>query len=58
MIVANNVSEGKGFGADDDCASFIFKADGADAVESLPVMTKRALADEILSKAVSLSESN
>lgn len=58
MIVANDVSEGKGFGADDDHASFIFKADGADAVESLPVMTKRALADEILSKAVSLSESN
>lgn len=58
MIVANDVSEGKGFGADDDCASFVFKADGADAVESLPVMTKRALADEILSKAVSLSESN
>lgn len=58
MIVANDVSEGKGFGADDNRASFIFKADGADAVESLPVMTKRALADEILSKAVSLSESN
>lgn len=58
MIVANDVSEGKGFGADDDRASFVFKADGADAVESLPVMTKRALADEILSKAVSLSESN
>lgn len=58
MIVANNVSEGKGFGADDNRASFVFKADGADAVESLPVMTKRALADEILSKAVSLSESN
>ena len=58
MIVANDVSEGKGFGADDDCASFVFKADGADAVESLPVMTKRALADEILSKAVSFSESN
>lgn len=58
MIVANDVSEGKGFGADDDHVSFIFKADGADAVESLPVMTKRALADEILSKAVSFSESN
>lgn len=58
MIVANDVSEGKGFGADDDHVSFIFKADGADAVESLPVMTKRALADEILSKAVSLFESN
>lgn len=58
LIVANDVSEGKGFGADDDRASFVFKADGADAVESLPVMTKRALADEILSKAVSLSESN
>ncbi len=58
MIVANDVSEGKGFGADDDRASFVFKADGADAVESLPIMTKRALADEILSKAVSLSESN
>lgn len=58
MIVANDVSEGKGFGADDDRASFVFKADGADAVESLPVMTKRALADEILSKAVSLSEFN
>lgn len=58
MIVANDVSEGKGFGADDDRASFVFKADGVDVVESLPVMTKRALADEILSKAVSLSESN
>lgn len=58
MIVANDVSEGKGFGADDNCASFVFKVDGADAVESLPVMTKLALADEILSKAVSLSESN
>ena len=58
MIVANDVSEGKGFGDDDDRASFVFKADGADAVESLPIMTKRALADEILSKAVSLSESN
>ena len=58
MIVANDVSEGKGFGADDDRASFVFKANGADAVESLPIMTKRALADEILSKAVSLSESN
>ena len=58
MIVANDVSEGKGFGADDDRVSFVFKADGVDAVESLPVMTKRALADEILSKAVSLSESN
>ena len=58
MIVANDVSEGKGFGADDNRASFVFKVDGADAVESLPVMTKRALADEILSKAVSLSESN
>lgn len=58
MIVANDVSEGKGFGADDNRASFVFKVDGADAVELLPVMTKRALADEILSKAVSLSESN
>ena len=58
MIVANDVSEGKGFGADDNRASFVFKVNGADAVESLPVMTKRALADEILSKAVSLSESN
>lgn len=58
MIVANDVSEGKGFGADDNRASFVFEVDGADAVESLPVMTKRALADEILSKAVSLSESN
>lgn len=58
MIVANDVSEGKGFGADDDRASFVFKADGVDVVESLPVMTKRALADEILSKAVSLFESN
>lgn len=58
MIVANDVSEGKGFGADDNRASFVFKVDGADVVELLPVMTKRALADEILSKAVSLSESN
>lgn len=58
MIVANDVSEGKGFGADDNRASFVFKVDGADAVELLPVMTKRALADEILSKAVSLSEFN
>lgn len=58
MIVANDVSEGKGFGADDNRASFVFKVDGADVVELLPVMTKRALAGEILSKAVSLSESN
>lgn len=49
LIVANDVSrEGAGFSVDTNIASFITK----DGVTDLPLMTKRALADQILNAAL------
>lgn len=49
-IVANDVSEGRVFGADENEATLVT----AHAVTPLPAMTKRALAEVILSKACEL----
>ena len=54
MIVANKVGAGAGFGADDDAATLVYAANGDDVAESLPSMSKRALADVILNKAQEL----
>ena len=52
MVVANDVTkEGAGFNCDTNVATIIF-ADGR--TESLPIMTKRELADVILDGIVSL----
>lgn len=48
MVVANDVSGGKAFGADDNEALLVTAA----GVEPLPPMAKRALADVILNRAV------
>lgn len=48
MVVANDVSGGKAFGADDNEALLVTAA----GVEPLPPMAKRALADVILDRAV------
>ncbi len=48
MVVANDVSDGKAFGADDNEALLVTAA----GVEPLPPMAKRALADVILDRAV------
>ncbi len=48
MVVANDVSDGKAFGADDNEALLVT----AVGVEPLPPMAKRALADVILDRAV------
>lgn len=49
-IVANDVSAGKAFGANEDEACFVT----SDGVEHLGLMNKRALADAILSRALML----
>jgi phosphopantothenoylcysteine decarboxylase / phosphopantothenate---cysteine ligase len=51
MIVANDVTlPGAGFDVDTNIASIITR----DKIESLPIMTKKALADEILSRVAAL----
>lgn len=48
MIVANDVSQGRAFGRDDDEAAIVTAA----GAEPLPLMAKRELADVILDRAV------
>lgn len=47
LIVANDVSEGRAFGRDEEEAALV----SADGVEPLPPMAKRAIADAILDRA-------
>ena len=54
MIVANSVSDGKGFGTDDNQTVFVC----AEGEEQLPLMTKRELADAILDAALYLRRGN
>ncbi len=57
MIVANNVRNGAGFAADDNRVTMVYHA-GADdvAFEGLALMSKRELADVVLSKALALGK--
>ena len=51
MIVANDVTQpGAGFDVDTNIATIITRQQA----ESLPIMTKKALADEILTRALAL----
>lgn len=50
LIVANRVGEGLGFGTDDNEAALV----GADGVRKLPLMSKEALAREVLDAALAL----
>ena len=50
LIVANQVGEGKAFGTDDNQASIV----SSDGAQELSLMSKRALADKILDRALEL----
>lgn len=50
LIVANRVGEGMAFGTDDNQAALV----AADGAEELALMSKRALADKILDKALAM----
>lgn len=55
MIVANIVGEGRGFGVDDDEVLLVYaSSEGEVRFEPLATMSKRALADVVLSKALAL----
>ena len=55
LIVANEVCPGNAFGSDDNAALFTYGTSDGPMVEQQPFMSKRALADVILSKALQLA---